>query len=298
MPSSENRQHRKPSAEHGAQPRSAQPSNTLTHNLPSNPISQPRKTTMNRFAHVAVIAAVALPLLTGCATSPAGALPASGSAARVHELAAVSVHAAAADAGCSNAHTRIPASAHKTIVNDIDGDGRADTAFFTATKPYEFGFATAAGGVYTTRDRDTVTGQHHAFAVNTDGFPGHVIVIDDGLAATVLTFQNCHFQHLTTATGASLTIPIGAHGAEGEATTGVACNNQNGGILLEAVQARQRSNGRYDIAWSTLEPTGTTTGVTFSRFAVRYKNLAPTDRRVKQARTSTCWAAHTLTAKH
>lgn len=118
------------------------------------------------------------------------------------------------------------------------------------------------------------------------------------MAAYLLTFQHCSFKHLAARNGSAVYVAIGARSAAHDATTGVACNNENGGILIEAVQARLRSNGRYDIAWSTLEPTGTSTGATFGKFEVRYKNLTLTDTRVHQARTSTCWAAKTLTVKH
>ena len=50
----------------------------------------------------------------------------------------------------------------------------------------------------------------------------------------------------------AVTIPIGARSAELDTTTGVARNDQNGAILLEAVRARQRSDSRHDIVWSTL----------------------------------------------
>jgi hypothetical protein len=114
----------------------------------------------------------------------------------------------------------------------------------------------------------------------------------------VLAFRGCGFQQLTTANGSALDIAIGARSATGDATTGLACNDRNGGVLLEAAQARLRTGGRYDIAWSTLEPGGTATGATFSRPEVRFADLRSTDARVQQARTSTCWAAHTLTVSH
>ena len=275
----------------------------------------------------ALLAAVALPLLAGCAAAPA-AQPTEASASSLPARSTSTATGATVDpspaslisptmkasarataratsssnassiVGCANGHTGVPADARTTQVNDVDGDGKSDTAFFTASKPYVFGFKTSAGGVYTTPDRHTPTGKHHAWAVNTDGFPGHAIAIDDGLTAALLTFQHCSFRSLTAAEGTPLQVPIGARSASGNATTGVACNNQNGGILIEAAQARLLSNGRYNIAWSTLEPTGTATGATFGKFAVRYKNLAATDSRVHQARTSTCWAATTLTVTH
>ncbi|MCU1472522.1 hypothetical protein [Amnibacterium sp.] len=264
----------------------------------------------------ALLAVLALPLLAGCAATPGAGPAAPASPARTtagsalvpastaaHSTATPSPVASAtaasrAPAGCDNGRTAIPTGARTVRVHDVDGDGRQDTAFFTTSKPWEFGFATSAGGVYTTPDRQTPTGAHHAWTVDTDGFPGHAIAIDDGLGAVLLRFQHCGFQQLTAKDGSGLSIPIGARSASGDATTGVACNDQNGGILIEAAQARLRTDGRYDIAWSTLEPIGTPTGASFSAAGVRYKGLAATDARVQQARTSTCWAAHTLTATH
>lgn len=262
----------------------------------------------------ALAAVLALPLLSGCAATPAGsatagtpgmpppataatadATPGPASAGATPTAATPASDSGTGVAGCADGPARIPSGSRTTQVNDIDGDGRADTAFFTTTTPYEFGFATAAGGVYTTPDRHSPTGQHHAWTVNTDGFPGHAVVIDDGLEATVLAFRSCGFHPLTTADGSPLTIAIGARNASGDATTGIACNDRNGGILLEAAQARLRGDGRYDIAWSTLEPAGTASGATFSRPEIRFANLPSTDHRVQQARTSSCWAARTLT---
>jgi hypothetical protein len=266
----------------------------------------------------ALLVALALPLLAGCAPTPgagptapaspagttAGAAPtapavrATTPPSPAPSTTAAASGAPAGTAGCDNGRTTIPAGARTVRVNDIDGDGRQDTAFFTTSKPWEFGFATAAGGVYTTPDRQTPTGRHSAWTVGTDGFPGRAIVVDDGLGAVLLTFQHCGFAPLTAKDGSALSIAIGARSAAGDATTGVACNDRNGGVLIEAAQARLRSDGRYDIAWSTLEPIGTPTGATFSAPEVRYRGLPATDVRVQQARTSICWAAHTLTATH
>ena len=270
---------------------------------------------MLRFALVAV---VTIPLLAGCtavpgpgpsvsatstsaapsavasSTAPANPTPsADPSASPVTTVTPVATATSAAAAGCANGRTAIPAGARTEKVMDIDGDGRSDTAFFTTSKPYEFGFATAAGGVYTTADLLPSGGAHHAWTTFTDGFPGRAIVLDDGVVATPLSFRDCRIRAITTSDGSPLTVPIGAHDASGNATTGVACNDQNGGILIESVQLRARSTGRYDVVWSTLEPDGTFSGVD-----VRYTDLAASDPRVAQARTSTCWAAHTLTVTH
>lgn len=141
---------------------------------------------MLRSAHCgALVAALTLPLLIGCAAAPAASQPAAASqlsqsvaparaTAGVERTAALSRStpgSASGTTGCANAKHTIPRGARTTRVNDVDGDGKRDTAFFTTSKPYVFGFKTSAGGIYTTPDRGPVKGAHHAWAVNTDGFP-------------------------------------------------------------------------------------------------------------------------------
>ena len=267
------------------------------------------------------VLALTVPLLAGC-TSPPDVHPGPSSAtSAVPSSAAPSTTAAStppvvgtptasatpvsrstadpsSGAGhCVNSAT-IPAGAHRMSVADVDGDGHGDVAFLTVSAPYEFGFATSSGGVFTTPDPLPANGAHHAWTTNTDGFPGHAVVLDDGLFAAVLSFQDCRFAPVRTSTGGALLIPIGARSASGDATTGVACNDQNGGVLIEAAQARLRANGRYDIAWATLEPAGANNGGTLSDFDVRFADVAPTSARVAQARTSRCWASPTLTVNH
>ena len=239
------------------------------------------------------VSSSAVPSATGASTPPAAATP----TASPTSVSRSTVDPTSGVDPCVNSAT-IPAGARRIGVADVDGDGHGDVAFLTASAPYEFGFATSSGGVFTTPDPLPARGAHHAWTTNTDGFPGHAVVLDDGLFAAVLRFQDCRFAPVRTPTGGALRIPIGARSASGDATTGVACNDRNGGVLIEAAQARLRSNGRYDIAWATLEPAGAGNGGTLSAFEVRFADVAPTSVRVAQARTSRCWASPTLTVRH
>lgn len=198
---------------------------------------------------------------------------------------------AAASAGCSNGRSAIPAGASTRRIPDFDGDGRADTEFLTAKKPYRYGIKTAAGGVYTIDDVLAGPGRHRAWAVATDG-QGRLIVIDDGVDATVQQFRDCRIVRQVDRDGQPFL--MGMTGSGGP-NTGVACNDQNGGILVEASRAVRRAGGRYDVVWTTVQPVVGTEDpddvMLDTRSDTRWRNLAATSLRVQQARTSHCWAA-------
>jgi hypothetical protein len=173
-------------------------------------------------------------------------------------------------------------------ITDVDGDGQRDTLFLTGSAPWLVGVRTA-GGVFTIPDLLAhEAAPHTAWLANTDGAPGHTIVVDDGTAATVQAFRDCRIVRIDDASGQPLTLPLGGSSA---AATGVACNDQNGGILLEASRALRKADGRYDIAWRTLDQVDAQDRADLSAPETRWSGLAASDVRVAQARTSHCWAS-------
>lgn len=198
---------------------------------------------------------------------------------------------AAASAGCSNGRTAIPAGSSTRRIGDFDGDGKRDTEFLTATKPYRYGIRTAAGGVYTIADVLAGPGRHRAWAVPTDG-QGRVIVIDDGVNATLQQFRGCRIVRQVDRDGQPFL--LGMTGSGGP-NTGVACNDQNGGVLVMASRAVRRGDGRYDVVWTTVQSVISTADpddvMLDTTSDTRWRNLPATSRRVREARTSHCWAA-------
>lgn len=198
---------------------------------------------------------------------------------------------AAASAGCSKGRTAIPAGSSTRRIQDFDGDGRPDTEFLTATRPYRYGIRTAAGGVSTIADVLAGPGRHRAWAVPTDG-QGRVIVIDDGVNATMVQFRDCRLVRQVDRDGQPFLLGLSGSGGP---NTGVACNDRNGGVLVLASRAVRRSDGRYDVLWTTVQPVTTTADpddvMLDQRADVRWRGLSSTSRRVRDARTSHCWAA-------
>lgn len=195
-------------------------------------------------------------------------------------------------AGCSNGHTTIPTGSATQRIADVDGDGRADTEFLTSERPYRYGIRTAAGGVYTISDVLAGPGKHRAWEVATDG-RGRAIVIDDGVNATLQEFRDCRIVRKLNRDGQPFLLGLTGSGGP---NTGVACNDLNGGILIQAARAVRRSDGRYDIVWTLVQTVSSSspTDVVMldrSQTFTRWHDLPANSTRVKQARTSQCWAA-------
>jgi len=235
---------------------------------------------MRRSIRAAFGACGALLLVAGIAT-PVWAAP-------------VSAAAPAASKGCTNAGS-VPKSARTVPIGDVDGDGRDDTAFYAAVPGttdaqghYDYGIHTAAGGVIKVRDRMKGINVHSGWFSGTDGM-GFVAVIDDTETATLYAFRGCRLIQPQHVGGGAYLMKIGnrASGA-----TGVACNDLNGGVLLERATARKRSNGNYDIVRTII--TVSADGKTAKQQSgsgsttVRWSNLKPSDKRVKQARANYC----------
>ena len=203
---------------------------------------------------------------------------------------------AAASAGCSNGRTAIPARSSTRTIPDVDGDGRRDTEFLTRTRPYRYGIRTSAGGVYTIADVLAGPGRHRAWIVGTDG-QGRVIVIDDGVNAGLQQFRDCRIIRQVDRDGQPFL--LGMTGSGGP-NTGVACNDQNGGILVMASRAVRRGDGRYDVVWTTVQSVVGTASpddlmLDRSQTDARWTGLPAGAKRVAEARTSHCWAApHTV----
>jgi hypothetical protein len=206
--------------------------------------------------------------------------------------AALPATAATTAAGCANGRTTIPKGASTRRIGDVDGDGRADTEFLTAKRPYQYGIRTAAGGVYTIPDVLAGPGRHRAWQVASDG-QGQAIVIDDGVNATLQEFRDCKIVRKLNRDGQPFLLGLAGSGGP---NTGVACNDLNGGILVLASRAVRRSNGHYDVVWTPVQPVqgakgGTTVMLDPSESFTRWRDLPAGSTRVKQAGTSHCWAA-------
>lgn len=236
---------------------------------------------MNRGVRAAVGTFGATALLVAGLVSPAWAAPRAAGTEQ-------------ASKGCTNSGT-VPKGARTVDIGDVDHDGKADTAFYAAVPGttdaqghYDYGVHTAAGGVIKVRDRMTGDRVHSGWFSGTDGM-GFVAVIDDTETATLYAFRGCKLIQPHHVGGGPYVMKIGRTAKPG---TGVACNDQNGGVLLERATARKRSNGNYDIVRTIIDVSAD--GRTARQQSgpgsteVRWSNLKPSDIRVQQARGSYC----------
>jgi hypothetical protein len=208
----------------------------------------------------------------------------------------VPVGTARAGKACVNT-AKVPAGAVIGRTEDVDLDGLADTQFYGARKGHLlYGIRTAAGGVYTITDPLKGQRAHSGWTVNTDSAGGTITVIDDQRTARLYDFRGCRFIATQHKSGGAYQFAIGSTAKPG---TGVACNDQNGGILPMRATARKRSNGRYDIVWTLIQVSadGRTAVQDPTSTDVRWANLKASDPRVAQARSSYCFAALKVEAR-
>lgn len=190
-------------------------------------------------------------------------------------------------AGCVNT-AKVPAGAVIGTTEDVDQDGLADTQFYGARGGrLLYGIRTAAGGVYTISDPLTGLRVHSGWTANTDSAGRTITVIDDQRTAKLYTFRGCRFLAVQHRSGGAYEFAIGSTAKAG---TGVACNDQNGGVLLMRATAKRRGDGRYDIVRTLVEVSadGRTAVQDPSSTAVRWAGLKASDPLVAMARGSFC----------
>ena len=173
-------------------------------------------------------------------------------------------------------------------VGDLDGDQRSDNAFYSEAGPFEYGIRTASGATIVLRDDLAGPGVHSGWSAKLDGPAIVATVLDDGRTATLHAFVNCAFVTTKGPDGSPYRFALNGFGTAG---TGVACNDRNGGTLVEGALAVKRSDGRYDIRWTLIRLSADGTEATNGETETRYRGLAASDVRVKQAMGSHCGTA-------
>ena len=190
----------------------------------------------------------------------------------------------ASAAGCSNGTTTIPAGSDTAQIGDVDGDGLPDTEFHASEAPV-YGIRTAAGGVYPVQDGLAGPATHSGWTAGLDASPGFVTVLDDGRGANLFVFSDCRWVRTKGVDGKGYSFGLNGFSTAG---TGVACNDRNGGVLLEGVLAVKRSNGRYDIRWTQIDVSSDGTLARNGSTETRWTDLAASDARVRTANESRC----------
>ena len=192
----------------------------------------------------------------------------------------------ASAAGCPANSVTVPSDAMTAVIGDVDDDGRADTEFSEESSKGDFyGIRTASGAVVKLPYNLAGPGVHSGWTAGLDASPGTVTVVDDGRTAALYAFLGCKFVTTYGVDGKPFTFGLNGFYTAG---TGVACNDRNGGVLLEGVLATKRSNGRYDIKWTQINITPDGRKATVGTSETRWSNLAASDPRVSDSMRSLC----------
>lgn len=187
--------------------------------------------------------------------------------------------------GCPANGVPVPSGATTASIGDVDGDQRSDTAFYSEAGPFEYGIHTASGATIVLRDDLAGPGVHSGWSAKLDGPAIVATVLDDGRSASLHAFVGCRFVTTKGPDGSPYRFALNGFGTAG---TGVACNDRNGGTLIEGALAVKRSDGRYDIRWTQIDLSADGTRATNGTTETRWSGLAASDPRVGQAMGSHC----------
>lgn len=249
----------------------------------------------SRIGAVAAVLAAGMAMLAGCsAATPATTTAPTTAVVPTTPAATVTVTAtpsptdtqASGGKGCTNS-TPMPADVDSARIGDIDGDGKPDTEFYSdaPTGAGQFGIHTAAGGVYLVNDGLAGPATHSGWTAGLDASPGFVTVLDDDRSANLFVFHDCSWVRTKGVDGKPYVFGLAGFYTAG---TGVACNDRNGGVLLEGVLAKKRSNGRFDILWTQIDVSADGTLARNGATETRWSDLPASDPRVQASMESHC----------
>jgi hypothetical protein len=196
----------------------------------------------------------------------------------------VPANGAATGPGCPANGVAIPAGATVSAIEDVDGDGLADTQFFQENPEFAYGISTASGATYLLKDSLAGPNAHSGWSAPLEN--GLVVtVLDDGRAARLYPFINCAFVATTTADGSDLDLYLRGFG---DAGTGVECTAGNGGRWLSYVQATRLDTGRFTITGMSIDVSRDGATASFGYSSEIATDIAADDPRVDVAMRSSC----------
>lgn len=202
---------------------------------------------------LAALATTAL-LLTGCGSSteepaPTTAAPSSSPASTGDDPPGTSPAPTAdpgtdeSDAtpatGCPATGDGVPAGASSGEIVDVDGDGRADTAWLTGGAERTFGVTTASGATFSTPidSASPIPASAVVGVVGTDAVP--IALVDLGREARLLTLADCTATPTVDAQGQPYVFGRGF----GDQGTGVGCSEIDGTLRLAGLLATEEGDG-------------------------------------------------------
>lgn len=239
---------------------------------------------MTRFGSKAVAVGVAL-------STAAAVLIGATSASATTDSAAVG--SAAGRTGCAANTAKIPAGANVAKIPDVDGDGKADTEYYSeGPGGFAYGIRTASGRTVRLADDQAGPGRHAGWTARFKSGPA-LTVLGDGRTATLHAFIGCRFVTTTDKHGIPWTFGLNGTSKYG---SGVQCSSPRVSTrVLLGVLAKRQPNGRYRIASTTIRISSNgrvAQAGTTSTPKTTYRADSPD---VQQAKVSTCWSTPIVT---
>lgn len=191
--------------------------------------------------------------------------------------------AVASSRGCPANASTVPAGSWTARIGDVDGDGRADTEFYT--RDLRYGIRTASGAVHMQHDGLAGPGPHSGWSARLAGGPV-ITVLDDGRQAHLYSFTGCDIRPVKNAQGAQYSFWLAQWGPEPIRGTGVACTAAP--RHLEGVLARQHADGRFTIETTRIAVSADGTRATNGSTGVGTHRYARGSSTVQHAWDSTC----------
>jgi hypothetical protein len=177
---------------------------------------------------------VSTPLATSMTTPTATLLPASSAAPAPAPSGSATSSAAstsgagtgAAGAGCAVNGTGIPAGAASGPTVDVDGDGRADSAWLqrNADGSQLVGITTASGATFGALYRSGSPIDRKVLVADVNGAGTIAVIVSDGRRASLFTVADCSLVPVRNAQGAQYSFDLGF----GDAGTGIGCSRVTG----------------------------------------------------------------------
>lgn len=148
--------------------------------------------------------------------------------------------------GCRSG-PRPPAGAHRRSVEDVDGDGRRDTAWVSAPGPATtFGITTAAGGGATVAYPSASPIARSALVVNVDERGPVEMILTDGRSASLYAFSDCAIRPVRNVQGRDYEFDLGDRIGTG---SGVGCVQTAAGRRLVGLNEKPNADGSI-VVWS------------------------------------------------
>jgi hypothetical protein len=185
-------------------------------------------------ASLFALAALTFAVLTGCGGSGGGP-------------AASGPTTTAAHGECPGESTVPEGAPHQTI-DDVDGDGRPDTAYLDGSPggAITFGIVTAAGGSSSVPFESASPVERRALTVNADERGPVEVLLSDGRSVQLLAFVDCRLRAVRDAEGKPYTFDRGFTGNG----TGVGCIDVDGDGRRDLVGLKVEGTEGDQVGWS------------------------------------------------